>query len=80
MHKYLLSYLLFALSFLTGGCAVNPVTGQQDLVCQNRKRSHWDGKPTSRFLSNILYMMTLHYKPTYKMSVKNLPQKVTAVI
>jgi len=75
MHKYLLSYLLFALSFLTGGCAVNPVTGQQDLVLMSEQEEIALGRKTNQ---QVLEQYSVYDDPALQTYIQNVGEKLAA--
>src|SRR3990172_6669237 len=75
MHKYLLSYLLFALSFVTGGCAVNPVTGQQDLVLMSEQEEIALGRKTNQ---QVLEQYSVYDDPALQTYIQNVGEKLAA--
>jgi predicted Zn-dependent protease len=75
MSKYLLSYLLFVLALLIGGCAVNPVTGQQDLVLMSEQEEIALGRKTNQ---QVLQQYSEYDDPALQSYVQSVGEKLAA--
>jgi predicted Zn-dependent protease len=75
MHKFSFSYLLFVLAILTGGCAVNPVTGEQNLVLMSEQDEIALGRKTNQ---QVLDQYSVYDDPALQTYVQSVGEKLAA--
>jgi len=75
MYKNLLSFLLLLMLCLSGGCAVNPVTGQQDLVLMSEQDEIALGR---RVNQQVLQQYNVYDDPALQAYVQSVGEKLAA--